>query len=649
VSEVDGGPLGPGKTQVDDWQSLVESLDLSESLALNDMVCARIDYLRARETSRELAKFSVGDMVSFQDKQGALTKGRVYKLNRKSVGVIGDSGGRWTVSPGLLTHVEPTAIAATAAPVEVAEKKLSPELEWVCSTLTFPGAVEEDGGYFLPKTAVWMDGNGLIRHVQIFKPGDETAQILDSFDAAKNSPAAGPPCVPLTIRSDKPAVIEALRGEYPSIQYAVGEVPELAEVIEEFNKNFGVDEVPTYRELKIDETVIASFHDAAAQLFESKPWEFLPSELCLVGVSIEDLGIKNSVISVIGQQGLNYGVLLFDSITDYQMYGLAATQGTEAFNLIPAHKVLSFEKGETISQTLRKEIMEHGWTVANSNAYPELFLPIGGGAARPPKSEDLLLFEIISRGLKLLAENRREISKSWATAESFSISHRVNVSSGSVEICFNLPVTPDNKTVQDLDAFEQMALLDHSDLSDSEDRYFKLVDEVTALFEVSKECLALKVCTGGHTLLMELGFNYLRLSPASLLPMDVEEILYELIPRKVMVQPEAAEALIEDCRAFYKFLKREYNHPFADQCLEILGTSAKKRLTAALSDNNKFGMAKSMFAGNTSIMDGLPLFQSYSGADDYGGGATVKPTVSQQKARKKKRKNARKSRKRNRK
>jgi hypothetical protein len=71
-------------------------------------------------------------------------------------------------------------------------------------------------------------------------------------------------------------------------------------------------------------------------------------------------------------------------------------------------------------------------------------------------------------------------------------------------------------------------------------------------------------------------------------------VLFEIIPRKVSVDPSSASAIIEDCRAFYRFLKHHFGLALAEDCLRVLGPSAGKKLEQALADPRNFGMAKSI-------------------------------------------------------
>ena len=75
---------------------------------------------------------------------------------------------------------------------------------------------------------------------------------------------------------------------------------------------------------------------------------------------------------------------------------------------------------------------------------------------------------------------------------------------------------------------------------------------------------------------------------------ELDEILFELVPRKVSVAASAAGEIVAECQAFFAFLKRELSLRQADACLRVLGAGAVKKLEAALSDPRNFGMAKSL-------------------------------------------------------
>jgi len=50
--------------------------------------------------------FKVGNRVQFDaGNRGGVVKGKISKVNQKTVGVIADNGRRWTVHPSFLTKI----------------------------------------------------------------------------------------------------------------------------------------------------------------------------------------------------------------------------------------------------------------------------------------------------------------------------------------------------------------------------------------------------------------------------------------------------------------------------------------------------------------------------------------------------------------
>src|SRR5215471_8563409 len=87
--------------------------------------------------------------------------------------------------------------------------------------------------------------------------------------------------------------------------------------------------------------------------------------------------------------------------------------------------------------------------------------------------------------------------------------------------------------------------------------------------------------------------SYPGVTPATMTPADLEEILYDLFPRKVITEPGDGAEIIHELRAFWHFLARVYQLPQAKPMLAHLRRQAARRLEHALQDPTNFGMAKS--------------------------------------------------------
>lgn len=94
----------------------------------------------------------------------------------------------------------------------------------------------------------------------------------------------------------------------------------------------------------------------------------------------------------------------------------------------------------------------------------------------------------------------------------------------------------------------------------------------------------------------EYGISYIGATPPEYSVRDFDEILFSLIPRKVSVEADRADAIVATLRAFWLFAQREYQLSNAAAILARLDARGAARLRRELSDPSNFGMAKSFFA-----------------------------------------------------
>lgn len=167
---------------------------------------------------------------------------------------------------------------------------------------------------------------------------------------------------------------------------------------------------------------------------------------------------------------------------------------------------------------------------------------------------------------------------------------------------------------------------------------------------------------GWTTPFLSYGMSYLGCTPPEMTEGEFDELLFELFPRKVSVEPEKAADIIAELRAFWTFLGRAYNLPNAPALLKRLDDRAAKRLERELGNPANFGMAKSMVMQgrargfDTSTQEGLDAWvhtfnaeQALGGPAPFGLGPAQLPQPVQKPSSKAKQKNRRKMAKANRK
>ena len=83
----------------------IDELSLDELLDLNEQICLRIDYLRARNDMLMLSHLRLGQQVNFMAPEGRVF-GTLIKLNKKSVVIVSDDKKQWKVPPALVNVVK---------------------------------------------------------------------------------------------------------------------------------------------------------------------------------------------------------------------------------------------------------------------------------------------------------------------------------------------------------------------------------------------------------------------------------------------------------------------------------------------------------------------------------------------------------------
>jgi len=141
-----------------------------------------------------------------------------------------------------------------------------------------------------------------------------------------------------------------------------------------------------------------------------------------------------------------------------------------------------------------------------------------------------------------------------------------------------------------------------------EERLEEYIDEVMNEFVESPEgdafCERFDSVPGYAALYMHYMGMYFGATVVASSALDTREVVFDLIPRKVSVEPEQAPAIIGELQLFWQFLKRTRSLPQADRMLELFDESAADRLQERLGDTGRFGMAKSLvMAGKAAGFD----------------------------------------------
>jgi len=672
-------------------EDILESLEQfseNELIVLSEAVADQVNRLRDANTRVSMDRFQPGDTVSFKNKKGDMLEGIVIRLNKKTVSVVTLQDERWNIAPQLLSPVKATALShvsdnvdmrkgSSIAPLHPEKKRTHThsKTEWVGGIVKAPGFVTGEGPAYQPKMLAWMDDAGFVVGMTVCKPDEIQQNIVTSLHEAIDKPVAGDSRPPTHLRVADKDLHRFLTDAFTHLEVSLAPTPEIDEMLNRMHEDMGSAGSPmTYLSLGLPHESIASFFTAAAKLYQVKPWQHVPNDMCLIGVTIKSLGIHDAVLIIIGQQQESYGFALFDSISHYDAY----TDGVDCLTLglpaeIPAHIALNFVPGAELEQSQRKEITGNGWKVANAQAYPDLFTPDSDHSVRLTTARDLDITEALSRALAEFFKKPTRLKDTWTNGQKISETRGVLTYRGPLEVTLTAPFPFERAYINQYKADSPMlalVALARSDTSDH-DAYLHPADALEAEFMASPEGAPFTTRFSVVDLIQQFAWNYYRDTAPTLLASGLDDIIFDILPGKVMVEPDDASDIIKSTQAFYRFLKREYQLPQADSCLHLLDNGAVQRLRDTLKASSQFGIAKTLFAQasdrgfDMKSQEGIEAWMESTGGhlpndldlpvpptllqsllSGYDNKPPTPPKPIDQKARKKKRKAARKARKR---
>lgn len=471
-------------------------------------------------------------------------------------------------------------------------------IEWVGGVAVMPGYVTREGEPYRPEMLLWIDDNQLVLGVATEKPGELLARASASLTETMAKPMVGTADAPTRIRVATKELAEVLRAGHPKIEIVCAPTPEVDAVMAVMREHMGDDteEEQTYLGPDITPEMMASFFRSAATLFRARPWAHIPANRSVFSLTIEQLGLREAALVVIGQMGESLGFILFSSLDDYGLFHEAASALERVENMkLPRHFALNFERGADLSPALRKELSTHHWEVAAPEAYPWPVVVDPDLVARPPTAKEVTISEAICLSLPQLLSQKKALEAAWK-GEGPLVSSSMNVSThaGDIEVSLRAPY----EQVIERPPFDLMADLFELGMQEDVDSEARadLEEELLHRFKESPEAQSLAE-VGFAPLFMDYAADYFNATIATLDAHELREILFDIVPRKVSIEAVAASGIIAEVRAFYSFLKREFGLKQADACLRELGSDAVKKLAAALSNKSNFGMAKSLFMG----------------------------------------------------
>lgn len=469
--------------------------------------------------------------------------------------------------------------------------------EWMGGIISLPLYVSDAESLYRPELLVWMHVDGWFLDTILGKPGELLGAACESLQDAIERPMVGVAHAPARIRVGSPELAKALRAGHPAIEVRCAPTPELdaalAPLIQALEEQGGTE--LSYLSPGIGPEDVAALFAAAAKLFRVQPWKTVPSGDSLISITIEEFGLRDAVLSVIGQLDECLGWLLFSGLDDFEAYLDAADDiALPEMSAGPPYLAMNFEYGADLEAELREEIAEHGWEIAAPNAYPWLFVMDDEQIARPPMHRELAIATAIAGALAAAFADADAWRSAWARGTCRVHTLCVPTQAGEVELTLRAPYRAAGAAWRPPDdVIAELLALDRQQYGPDPDTRAPLEDALVRQFEASPEALA-----GPEPqysgLLMDLAADHFDVTIATLEPSELRALVFEVVPHLVCLAATAARGFIAELRCFYGFLERAYGLEQVDDCLAVLGGNAVETLEQALSDRERFSPMKTI-------------------------------------------------------
>ncbi|QPN71066.1 DUF6398 domain-containing protein [Synechococcus sp. CBW1108] len=335
---------------------------------------------------------------------------------------------------------------------------------------TVPG---DDGQPVRPLVAMVLESSGRVRGSAIGHPDRPLEALEPAIEMAIEEPQA--PCLPgrprrVVVGSSR--LLKLVPPLLPGVMVTRGDTPHLDYVTSSLRNHIAADGdqlgqqgLSTYLSADVTPEAVASFFKAASALYERRPWQQVPSDGHMFTLSCPALRIKGWAGCVIGQNGENYGVILFQSVADYDRYVELAerveAEGLEVMDGAPPHRAINFESKRDMPPALLEEIRRYRWPVAKGDAYPTVMLVEPDLGLAPPTRADLAQLEAVAGALTLWLDSEPDLARCWAGPSVGRRRFRVPV--GAMEVPVTIGATtetiqsPEPQLAADLARFAEPA------------------------------------------------------------------------------------------------------------------------------------------------------------------------------------------------
>lgn len=89
-----------------EWEPTLNQLTEKELMYLNRLIIHKVKMIRKANNLMRAARFNIGELVTFKDREGTEYFGKIIRINQKTISVEVADGGYYKVHPSMLHKVE---------------------------------------------------------------------------------------------------------------------------------------------------------------------------------------------------------------------------------------------------------------------------------------------------------------------------------------------------------------------------------------------------------------------------------------------------------------------------------------------------------------------------------------------------------------
>lgn len=343
--------------------------------------------------------------------------------------------------------------------------------------------------------------------------------------------------------------------------------------------------------------VVDGWFKAMTGLYRIAPWHEESNSVFPVYVTIGSQDVRDAVLHPLAPNNGRRGFALFSGPDDYQAWiALEATGDVPEDSLTFPRLELRFGSLAEAQPAVQLELERHERNLGD--AVPSVWSFHGTGESRPGDVDDLRIFEAVAAAVAWAPETTSDGTDSFTVGQANEpVMRTVDAGGGDMEIELSTnPLSAEAALPAGslLDALRALDAVDDGWLLESRERS-ALEYRLSRCFMRSPEALELTEGPWYWQTFSRWAASHIGSTVASLDAHGLDEVVFDIVPRKLSADVDYARPFIECLRAFYRWLEREYALPQAQACLAILNAPGSvEQLEALMGDSANFDPAKAM-------------------------------------------------------